>query len=260
MFYRSLLIGLLLVLWPTLQPTIAASAAQPFGFCAFNLPPNPGQVLYDSAMGTTPSQQQWQFITSPGALASEHYTDGATLLNTFTQTSDLAGYFAAPAPRLVLRRDAGFVITFTTQVLTETHNNQHRAGLSLIVIADDVRGIELGFWQDSVWAQGDGIHPPENPTPLFNQAEHAALTTTQPITYALRVLTDTYTLLANDIPVLTGPMRDYRAFEGLGNPYQTPNLLFIGDDTTSARAQVRLGSIAAQTCRRPMVYLPLASR
>lgn len=246
-----------MVLWPTSQPANAASA-QPLGFCAFDLPPYPAQSLYDSAIGTLPSQQQWQFVASLSASASEQYTGGTTLLNTFTQTSDLAGYFAVPSPTISLRREAGFVLTFTAQILDETHNNPNRAGLSLIVIADDVRGIELGFWQDRVWAQGDGIRPPG--TALFNQAEHVALTTTQPITYELHVLTDTYSVLANSATVLTGPIRDYSAFNGFPDPYETPNLIFIGDDTSSARVRVRLGSIAVQTCRSPMVYLPLAMR
>lgn len=242
------------------QLVFAAAPAQPLGLCTFDLPPYRAQWLYDSAIGTPPSQQQWQWVTSPGAQASEQYTNGATLLNTYTQTSDLAGYFAVPSPTIALRRDAGFVFTFTVQLLAEAHNNQNRAGLSLIVIADDLRGIELGFWQDSVWAQGDGIHPPGNTVPLFNRAEHATLTTTQSLTYELRVLTDTYTLLANAAPVLTGPMRDYSAFNGFPDPYETPNLIFIGDDTSSARARVLLGRIAVQSCRSPMVYLPLAMR
>jgi len=249
-----------MALWLAAQPANAAAPAQPLGFCAFDLPPYPTQSLYDSTTGTTLSQQQWQFVTSPGAQASEQYTQGITLLNTFTQTSDFAGYFAVPSPTVSLRRDAGFVFAFTAQILAETHNNQNRAGLSLIVIADDLRGIELGFWQDSVWAQGDGIHPPSNPIPLFNRAEHVTLATTQPITYELRVLTETYTLWANDIAVLTGPIRDYSAFNNFPDPYETPNLIFIGDDTSSARARVQLGSIAVQNCRSPKLYLPLARR
>ena len=39
---------------------------------------------------------------------------------------------------------------------------------------------------------------------------------------------------------LQGGVRDYTSFTGPIDPYETPNFLFIGDDTTSARGAYRL--------------------
>ncbi len=39
-------------------------------------------------------------------------------------------------------------------------------------------------------------------------------------------------------------MRDYTAFAGFPDVYETPNFLFLGDDTTSAAGDVTLESVA----------------
>ena len=39
------------------------------------------------------------------------------------------------------------------KLLSETHSTNDRAGLSLIVLSSDLRGIELGFWTNEIWAQ-----------------------------------------------------------------------------------------------------------
>jgi hypothetical protein len=43
--------------------------------------------------------------------------------------------------------------------------------------------------------------------------------------------------------VLTGPLRDYTAFKGLISPYQTPDFLFIGDDTHAASGAFRIARV-----------------
>ena len=63
---------------------------------------------------------------------------------------------------------------------------------------------------------------------------------------------DTYTLTANAEPLLTGPLRDYSAFAGFPDPYETPNFLFLGDNTTSAQARVRLRFVSV-TGTEPVV-------
>jgi hypothetical protein len=51
-------------------------------------------------------------------------------------------------------------------------------------------------------------------------------------------------LSADAQTILTGPVRDYSEFDGFPDPYQTPNLLFLGDDTTSAQAGIRLSYLS----------------
>ena len=101
---------------------------------------------------------------------------------------------------------------------------------------------------------------------MFTHGEGTAVdTTTGLIAYELAILSDTYTLSANDMPILTGPLRDYSNFMGTIDPYEIPNLLFLGDDTTSAQALIQLEYVAV-TANEPMVeptdflYLPLVIR
>ena len=164
----------------------------------------------------------------------------------------------------------GYTVSFTVQVELEDHagsdkNNdgiEDRAGFSLIVLSSDKRGIELGFWKDRIWAQEGGTG-----STLFTQAEGAAFDTQSArIPYALAVQGDTYTLSSNGTPILSGNLRDYTAFSGFPDPYETPNLIFLGDDTSSASANIQLayvevgpiGSTEPSLDRK--VYVPLLLR
>ncbi len=142
---------------------------------------------------------------------------------------------------------------FTVQIRQEIHNNANRAGFSVILLAEDLQGIELAFWPDRIWAQAD--------VPLFTHAEEVVYDTTNGlIVYDLTIVTDTYRLAANGTTVLTGPVRDYTAWEppiaGAPDPYETPNLIFLGDDTGSAAAEIWLQNIAISYARYQL-YLPL---
>jgi hypothetical protein len=68
----------------------------------------------------------------------------------------------------------------------------------------------------------------------------------------LRILGAGFSLFANDAPLFSGVLQDYSA---AGSPYNIANFLFFGDDTTSARAEVTLGSITVET---GVVPLPAA--
>jgi hypothetical protein len=139
---------------------------------------------------------------------------------------------------------------FAAQVLTETHADNDRAGFSLIVLSSDLQGIELGFWTNRVWAQEGGPEPD-----LFTQAEGVSFAVTNPVTYTLAITSGGYTLAADLVPILSGPLRDYTAFSGFPDVYETPNFIFLGDDTTSARASVRFAYVAVIPPNR--VFLPL---
>jgi hypothetical protein len=68
----------------------------------------------------------------------------------------------------------------------------------------------------------------------------------------LTVIGDAYTLTANMESILTGPLRDYGSFSGFPDPYETPNFLFLGDDTTSAQARIRLSFVSITGVERIM--------
>lgn len=213
-------------------------------------------TLYDGALGGTPDTQGFTYLTNPlfNPSATQTFANGVTTLDTTPSTGEAAGYFANSTLYPALDRTAGYSLLFTAQVVTETHANNDRAGFSVIVLSSDKMGIELGFWTNEVWAQEGGT------TNLFTHAEGQAFnTTTGFITYTLTILGNNYALSADGAPVLSGSVRDYTAFVGFPDPYQTPNLIFLGDDTSSAQATIRLSFIRI-TAPLFSLYLPLISR
>ena len=198
-------------------------------------------VLYDAASGNVPDTGMMNFIDFPPGAAPPIYENGATLLDTSMAGNETyAGWVsngASTAGFPLLDRAAGFQLNFSVQVENESHSNNNRAGFSMIILGNDARGIELAFWGNEIWAQNDDLTGG-----LFTHGEAATFDTTAGlINYQLNIINDTYSLNANGLSILTGPVRDYKNFEGFPNPYQSPNFLFIGDNTTSAEARIRLG-------------------
>jgi len=186
------------------------------------------QSLYDAARSTLPAEQGWGYAAFPGQ-ATQALDAAAARLDTWSTTVEQAGYArVTPVP---LDRRLGFTLLFTVRVVAEAHGSADRAGFSLIVLDEERRGIELAFWTNAVFAQGDA--------PLFTQAELAAWDTASSfVDYALTLGDGGYVLRANGQAILAGPARDYTPFSGALDPYETPNFVFLGDDTTSARAVV----------------------
>jgi hypothetical protein len=71
---------------------------------------------------------------------------------------------------------------------------------------------------------------------------------------------DGYTLAANGSTVLSGPLRDYTLAPPPPlpiNPYTTANLIFLGDDISSAQARITLRYATVINAPPFSVYLPL---
>ena len=192
------------------------------------------QVLFDGALGL-PGQQGWTFFATGGVQSSNN---GAVQWDTSAANSYQGGYsLIVPAP---LKRTNGFTLEFTAQLFNETHANPSRAGFSVILLAEDRSGIEIGFWTNTIFAQAD--------SPLFVHAEDASFSTSSGfVTYALTLRALDYVLRANGTPILTGPIRNYEAFSGFPDPYSTPNFMFFGDDTTSAAGTLALKKVVLIT-------------
>lgn len=203
-------------------------------------------TLYDGSLNSTPNQQNWAFRFLPLVPpVSQSVANGATTLDTSGNLATQAGYFTTDPlgvlpnhPALpVLNRGTGFTIRFDVRVRAENHGARvDRAGFSILALASDRRGIELGFWENEVWAQADD--------PLFTHAEGASFNTTNFTRYDLSILGNAYQLFADGTLLLAGAVRDYSAF---GLPYSTPNQVFLGDDTTSAGALIDLAFVSAST-------------
>ena len=196
-------------------------------------------VLYDGDLGGTPDTQGLDYVALTPSV-TQSFTNGATTLDTTGERFDQAGYFVWDNPPL--EREKGYSVQFTVQLVEEVHSGPNRAGFSLLVLSADLQGIELGFWANEIWAQEGGK---EN---LFTHAEGIAFDTAGSLTaYELQILDDAYTLSVDGSPILTGPIRDYTAFEGFIDPYETPNLLFLGDDSTTSQANVNIAYVALET-------------
>ena len=197
-------------------------------------------TLYDGTRNTTPQGQDWLFYTTGGFQTPPHGTGSATF-STLSNAAYQGGYLRI-VPFPLDRAGGGYTLHFDLQVLAETHAVPDRAGVDLIALGADKKGIELGFWTDQVWAQSD--------VPLFKHAEGAPFpTTTALVHYALTFRGQSYVLSANGASILSGRVRDYTAFHGLPDPYQNPNVIFLGDDTKSAAGSFRLARVTVSRSR-----------
>lgn len=208
-------------------------------------------VLYDAASGKLPDPSLMGFPAIPSDAVSISYANGATVLDTALSGMDAyAGWVpntAAPGFP-VLDRVAGIQVNFTLQLESETHASQDRAGFSVIILDRHARGVEISFWQNEIWAQND-----DTTGGLFTHGEGVGFATTSDLAdYQLTLNGASYTLTANTVPILMGSVRDYSNFEGFIDPYETPNFLFLGDDTTSAQARVRFSYVSV-TGSEPIV-------
>lgn len=193
-------------------------------------------VLFDGQIGTAPSAQGWFFITDPftGALSTQTPFAGWTTLDTRTQRTESAGYPSFGHPGVgTLDRNLGFTLSFDIKLLAETHVSANRAGFSIIAIANDLKGVEVSFWQNQIWVQND--------SPLFTHGESITFDTRAAfIEYDLSFLGNNYQLTANGNTILSGSLRDYSSF---GFPYSVPNFVFMGDNTSSASAAVQIARV-----------------
>ena len=235
-----------------------------FGSAAYSYHPalaseGKSRVLYDAASGAIPSTSVMSFTDFPPGVALPTFSDGATIVDTTISGADTyAGWIAGEVTTPdfpILDSTAGVRVNFTVQVDSEAHTNNDRAGLSVIILDKAAQGIELSFWENEIWVKSD-----EATGGLFKHGEGIAFATNALTEYQVIFTGDTYTLTANAQLLLTGPLRDYSAFTGFPDPYETPNFLFLGDNTTSAQARVRLRFVSV-TGTEPVVLtsMPTAS-
>ncbi|MCB8980810.1 MAG: hypothetical protein H6657_25650 [Ardenticatenaceae bacterium] len=212
-------------------------------------------LLYDSSLGTTPDQQNFSYVAlNPQppftVLASQTYSAPVTVLNTHNQLADYAGNTVTSSAMPTLTRTAGFQLSLDLRLVTETHNNNDRAGFNVLLLTEDLYGVELAFWADEIWVQeGNGAQ-------LFTHAEGAAYDTTAAMTrYELIMIGDTYLLTADGMPLLTGPLRQYTDWIPTlpVDPYEVPSQLFLGDNTSQAGAEVWVGDVSITTDIAPTV-------
>jgi hypothetical protein len=194
--------------------------------------------LYSGPLGTAPEEQGWLTYGGVGGSVVRNTAGGRTTFDTTSTNTIQAGYsnYFGPAPLNpnfpVLDRGPGFVVSLTMRLLDEAHANNNRSGVSLIALSSDLLGVEVAFWQNEIWVQS-GAH--------FVHAEGVSFDTTAMTNYDLEIHGSTYALRANGSPILSGNLRNYSAF---GPPYNLPNFMFLGDDTSSARGSFDFSRLA----------------
>ncbi|MEG4273641.1 MULTISPECIES: choice-of-anchor Y domain-containing protein, partial [unclassified Microcoleus] len=246
--------------------------------------------LYAGQLGTPPASQPWMALGNvnqanpfAGVVATQTLNGGSTTLNSLANQSIYAGYSThtlgipslAFSPKNaavpVLDRTLGYGVRFDVKINSESHSFadsdknadglSDRAGFSLIAISSDgQKGVEIGFWDNEIWVQKDGI---ADAGPLFTHdsanpsADRWFGDTTQLASYELTVLGENFTLFRNGTAILNNrPLRNYTSFTGAINPYQTPNFLFFGDDTTSASASFELKNVAVKSAEPRIRFVP----
>ena len=192
-------------------------------------------TLFDAANNSLPSNQGWVFASVP--VTTPSIAGGALSLSTAGAIATLAGYARADQS---LNTVAGYDLSLLQlTVLSETHNgNTNRAGFSVIAVGSDrTQSLELAFWTNEVWAYsftgGAFVH-----------GAGLTLNTSAAHDYTLRVRNNQWSLLVDGATTtLGGALVDYSPAVLLVDPYDFPNTLFFGDDTTSASAAITLKAL-----------------
>ncbi len=203
------------------------------------------QPLYDAgSFSGLPEGQGWSYGVVALPAPVEMLTNDSVLLDTTASASTQAGWYESPGPDL--NRTNGFSVAFEVLLNAESHVSTNQAGFSVIVLGDDLNGVELGFWTNTIFAQS------ATPT-LFTHGEDTNFTTTAAfVNYAVSISASNYVLSANGTNILSGPLRNYSAF---GYPYNQASYLFFGDDTGSAAVSFNVRKVALVS--RPILSMPM---
>lgn len=200
-------------------------------------------TLYDASAGTLPSAQGWLPLVAGGS-ASQSMVGGNYRLDTSAPTTVIWGN--GRLSPVTLDTAAGFDLSFSLQMVNETHSSVNRSGYSVVMIgADPTKALEIAFWNDHVFVYD---FDPAQPDRFVHGADAAFDTTAAMTDYTLAVRNQQFTLSANGSLLFGGALRDYTP-EGL--PYTTPNFLFFGDDSSRGTSVSLLSNVSITAVPEP---------
>ncbi len=193
------------------------------------------------------------------------FSNSGVTLNSTSDASIYAGYsnynFTVSLPSGVnktlknsafpiIDRNTGALLNFTSQLLSETHGTTNlRSGFSVIILTNDLKGIEIGF-------QNNGTIFAQNATFTSTPLVSTNYDTSQLISYSLAILGNSFTLTGQPSSggtvsnLLSGSLQTYDASQLQQYAklvYTTPNLVFLGDDTSEASANINLTNVTLTT-------------
>jgi hypothetical protein len=224
--------------------------------------------LYDGSSGVTPNNVPNPYLKfsnirgdSNFPASSQTADGGVTTLNTNGSLANLGGYSNYDLVNLdsfvnplfpILDRNAGYTLSFTMKLNSQTGNNVNRAGFNALILGNDQKGIEIGFRNSDIFAYNN-----DNSFSRGDQNSNLNGILSNLNTYDLNVLGNNYTLKNGSNTLLAGSLRDYTdAAANTNNPliagiYETPNFLFLGDDRTAAGTSVDIKNISLTTTSVP---------
>ena len=133
-------------------------------------------TLYDATQQpVVPAAYSPQYLAYAALGGTQSYSGVDTATNFDTTASNLVqgGYTCnlANPDFPALNRLLGYTISFSVEILSESHTSADRAGFSVIAVSSDaangvLSSIELGFQDGGIFAQAG--------TPLFTAAESSA--------------------------------------------------------------------------------------
>ncbi len=221
-------------------PALASTAV----LCSALAAQHAGAVtLYDPGLATLPAAQAWQTLTA-GAAATQGLAGGTYTLD--TTGTGVALWGNSRLSPLLLDTDAGFVLTFSLQLRSESHSSTNRAGYSVVLVGNDPSlALELAFWSDHVWAQTYDAAQADR----FVHGQDAAWDTTSALrSYTVAVQHQQFSLSSEGTVLLRGALVDYSA---AGLPYNVPNFVFFGDNSSRGSAVSALGLVAITAVPEP---------
>lgn len=200
-------------------------------------------ILYDSASNVRPEDASWGWTlgqSTAGTYATGPGGAGYTTLASGPSNAVSVGW--AKSSPLILDPMVGYTASWKVQLVSESHASDNlRAGLSFFALGSDKKGVEIGFWQDRVFAYNDNQ--------AFSPAEFFALDTTAAMhTYSLTVTGPKYNLFIDGTKRLSGDTRNYAAVRA---QYNVANALWYGDDTSRAQSVSRWSSMEVKAVPEP---------
>jgi hypothetical protein len=207
-------------------------------------------TLYDPGLGSLPGAQGWSTAWSsrPG---SQSLVDG--LLQIDTTGAGVQAFGSGRTVLPALDTVAGFRLSWQMQVVSEQHSSDNRAGFSVLMQgADQTQSLELGFWQDSVWALSYQAGAADSG---IVRAETAAIDTSSALRqYTLTVQQGSFSLQVDGTTALGGALRDYPKLGLSTLPYGFESYLFMGDNSSRGQSVVQLGAVSLQPVPEPTSF------
>lgn len=224
-----------------------------------------------SCNNLSPNSRMLLGVSSSNATETSNGVNGGITFDSTSDNAIYAGYsnynLTSSQPKNsnfpVLAPSTGIQLNFTIKLNSESENNNDtnvRSGFSVIVLTNSLtnnlpQGIEIGFEPDTIFAQTSTF---SSPALKANNSSFISGLTSQLTTYSLAIVGNSFNLTGQPSSggsvsnLLSGSLQTYTASTiAASQVYKIPNLVFLGDDTSEASANVTLTNVTLTTSYVP---------